>query len=262
MDVIRSKDNSKIKYVRSLYSKKGRDEENSFIVEGIKFVYEAIKENAHIMYLIISEGSLEKSEVQELYYLSKEYGAETIICDDNVFNFSADTINSQGVLAVIKRKKNTETVDNYKFAILCDRIQDPGNLGTIIRTADAFGPAVVLLNKGCVDVYNPKVVRASAGAIFRTTFIHYDSDEDVLNSLKDSGFKIITTVVSSDYSFEDIENSKKICVVIGNEGQGVSQEIVNNSHMSITIKMTGRAESLNASIAAGISIYEIRKKLL
>jgi TrmH family RNA methyltransferase len=262
MDVIRSKDNNKIKYVRSLYTKKCRDEENAFIVEGIKFVYEAIRENAHIMYLILSEIALAKEEVKELYYLSKESGAETVICDDNVFNFSADTINSQGVLAVIKRKNNTETVGDYKFAILCDRIQDPGNLGTIIRTADAFGPAVVILNKGCVDAYNPKVVRASAGAIFRVTFVHSDSDKEVINSLINLGFKIISTVVNSDYSFDDIENSEKICVVIGNEGQGVSQEIVNNSHMSITIKMTGRAESLNASIAAGISIYEIRKKLL
>lgn len=262
MEIIRSKDNSKIKYVRSLSSKKGRDEENAFIVEGIKFVNEAIKENAHIMYLIFNEGALDKTEIKELYYLSKESGAESIICDDNVFNSAADTINSQGVLAVIKKKKNTEAVEDFNFAILCDRIQDPGNLGTIIRTADAFGPAVVILNKGCVDVYNSKVVRASAGAIFRVPFIYGDSDEEIINSLKKSGYKIISTVVYSEYSFEDIEQSEKICVVIGNEGQGISQEIVNNSHMSITIKMSGRSESLNASIAAGISIYEIRKKLL
>lgn len=262
MDIIRSKDNSKIKYVRSLGSKKGRDEENAFIVEGIKFVYEAIKENAHIMYLIFSEGALDKKEIKELYYLSKESGTEAIICDDNVFSSAADTVNSQGVLAVIKKKKNAKGIEDFNFAILCDRIQDPGNLGTIIRTADAFGPAAVILNKGCVDVYNSKVVRASAGAIFRVTFVHGDSDDEIINSLKNSGYKIISTVVDSKYSFDDIEESEKICVVIGNEGQGVSREIASKSHISITIKMTGYAESLNASIAAGISIYEIRKKLL
>lgn len=262
MDIIKSKDNNKIKYVRSLNSKKGRDEENAFIVEGIKFVYEAINENAHIIYLIFSEGALAKTEIKELYYLSKESGADAIICDDNVFNSAADTINSQGVLAVIKKRQNIKTVEDFNFVILCDRIQDPGNLGTIIRTADAFGPAAVVLNKGCVDIYNSKVVRASAGAIFRVPFIYGDSDEEIINSLKNSDCKIISTVVDSNYSFDDIEKSKKICVVIGNEGQGVSQEIASNSHMSITIKMTGRAESLNASIAAGISIYEIRKKLL
>lgn len=262
MDIIKSKDNSKIKYVRFLNSKKGRDEENAFIVEGIKFVNEAIIENAHIMYLIFSEGAFEKTEIKELYNLSIDTGTEVIICEDGVFNSSADTINAQGVIAVIKKNSNTKSIQDFKFAVMCDRIQDPGNLGTIIRTADAFGPATVILNKGCVDVYNPKVVRASAGAIFRVPFIQNDSDEEILLELNDSGYKIISTVVDSEYSFDDIQKLEKICIVIGNEGQGVSEEIVNNSHMNITIKMTGRAESLNASIAAGICIYEIRKKLL
>lgn len=262
MDIIKSKDNSKIKYVRSLNSKKGRDEENAFIVEGIKFVNEAIIENAHIMYLIFSEGAFEKTEIKELYELSIDTGFEAIICEDGVFNSSADTINAQGVIAVIKKNTNIKSIQDFRFVVMCDRIQDPGNLGTIIRTADAFGPAAIVLNKGCVDVYNPKVVRASAGAIFRVPFIQNDSDEEILKELKDSGYKIISTVVDSEYSFDDIEKLEKICIVIGNEGQGVSGEIVNNSHISITIKMSGRAESLNASIAAGISIYEIRKKLL
>lgn len=262
MDIIKSKDNGKIKYVRSLNSKKGRDEEGTFIVEGIKFVNEAINENVHIIYLIFSESAFKKTEIQELYNFSLESGTEAIICEDNVFDSTADTINSQGVLAVIKREQNIRTINEYKFFIMCDRIQDPGNLGTIIRTADAFGPAAVILNKGCVDVYNPKVVRASAGAIFRVPFMHTDSDEEMMKQLNESGYLIISTVIDSDYSFDNIDMAEKICVVIGNEGRGVSREIVSNSHMSITIKMSGRAESLNASIAAGISIYEIRKKLL
>jgi TrmH family RNA methyltransferase len=262
MEIIKSKDNRKIKYVRTLNSKKIRDEENAFIVEGIKFVNEAIRENVHIIYLIFSECTFDKPEIKELYNFSRELGVEAIVCDDKVFNSIVDTINSQGVLAVIKKKKDINTMDDYNFVILCDRIQDPGNLGTIIRTADAFGPASVILNKGCVDVYNSKVVRASAGAIFRVPFIYIDSEEEIIDSLKSKGYKIISTVVDSEHSFEDIENSEKICVIIGNEGQGVSSELINKSHMSITIKMSGRAESLNASIAAGISIYEIRKKLL
>ncbi len=262
MDIIKSKDNSKIKYVRSLGSKKVRDEENAFIVEGIKFVNEAIMENAHIMYLIFSESAFEKTEIKEFYNFAVSSGTEAIICADRIFSGTADTINSQGVLAVIRKNPDVKNAHDYKFAVLCDRIQDPGNLGTIIRTTDAFGPGLVILNRGCVDVYNPKVVRASAGAIFRVPFVHAESDEKIIGGLKDSGYKIISTVVDSQYSFDDIEKSEKICIVIGNEGQGVSREIVKNSHAGITIKMSGRAESLNASIAAGISIYEIRKKLL
>jgi len=233
-------------------------------VEGIKFVNEAIKEKASIKFILVSESAFNKPEVNWLWQDIKECIIEIIICDDNVFNSTADTINAQGVLAVINKEIffNERILGTYKFLIVCDRIQDPGNLGTIIRTADAFGPAAVILNKGCVDEYNPKVVRASAGAIFRVPVIHVSSDTEIIQKLKESDFNIISTVVESNNSFEDINKSEKICVVIGNEGQGVSQEITDNSHMTITIKMSGRAESLNASIAAGISIYEIRKKLL
>lgn len=262
MDIIKSKDNNKIKYVRSLNTKKTRDEEKAFIVEGIKFVKEAIKEKAHIIYLIFSEGSMNKTEIKELVELNHDIEDKIVICQDNVFNSIADTINAQGVLAVIKRDDNPHHMVDYKFIVYCDRIQDPGNLGTIIRTLDAFGPGLLIFNKGCVDLYNPKVVRASAGAIFRVPFINAAQDDEMLQKLKSEGFVVISTVVESDVSFENIEKHEKICVVIGNEGQGVSREIRNNSHMNITIKMSGNAESLNASIAAGISIYEIRKKLL
>lgn len=262
MEIIKSKTNGKIKYIRSLNTKKGRDEENAFVVEGIKFVDESIKENADLILFLFSESSLQRNDVASLYNSAIENGTEAVICQDDVFDSAADTVNAQGVLTVVKKRSFSHAAENHKFAIMCDRIQDPGNLGTIIRTADAFGPAVIILNKGCADVYNPKVVRASAGAIFRVDFIYSDSDEKMLEELKNAGFKIVSTVVESDYTFEDMEKSEKICVVIGNEGQGVSREIADNSHMKITIKMPGRAESLNASIAAGISIYEIRKKLL
>ncbi len=264
MDIIKSKDNNKIKYIRSLNTKKKRDEENVFIVEGIKFVNEAINEKANIMYLLFSEPSFNKPEVKELYNLAVKSGIEAYFCNEDIFNSTADTINAQGVIAVVEKKKydKNQTFKNYKFIVMCDRIQDPGNLGTIIRTSDAFGPAAVILNKGCVDIHNPKVVRATAGAIFRVPFLCIDSDEEIIQTLNDNVFKIISTVVESDYSFDDVQEENKICVVIGNEGQGVSREIVENSHLCITIRMPGRAESLNASIAAGISIYEIRKKLL
>lgn len=263
MDLITSKDNLKIKYVRSLNAKKFRDQENSFVVEGIKFVREAITEKASIRFVLFSESALDKNEAKAIESELKSIDAELIACTDNVFDSAADTINAQGVLAVIKKNDTDDLklIKDLNFAVMCDRIQDPGNLGTIIRTADAFGPAAVIMNKGCVDEYNPKVVRASAGAIFRGNFIHGD-DEEIISSLYEQGFKVYSTVVESDFTFEDIERSEKICVVIGNEGQGVSREIVDASSMNITIKMSGRAESLNASIAAGISIYEIRKKLL
>jgi len=262
MDVIKSKDNSKIKYVRSLNSRKNRD--TDFVVEGIKFVKEAVNQKAHIKFVLLNENETVKNEFAELIEFLKTDKIEFFYCNDNVFSSVAETINAQGILAVTAKKAYDKELilHECKFIVMCDRIQDPGNLGTIIRTADAFGPAAVILNRGCVDLYNPKVVRATAGAMFRVPFIVGDTSEEIIQYLKGSGFKIIATVVDSDFSFEDIEESEKICIVIGNEGQGISREISEISDMNITIKMSGRQESLNASIAAGISIYEIRKKLL
>lgn len=262
MDVIKSKDNNKIKYVRNLNLKKFRDEENAFVVEGIKFVIEAINEGADIKFLLLNEEVQGKDGVKQIIDLVNENNI--IICSEQVFNSVADTVSAQGVLAVINKNviNKEDIINKYNFIIMCDRIQDPGNLGTIVRIADAFGPAALLLNKGCVDVFNPKVVRASAGAVFRVPIIIEDYESEFINIMKNKGFYIVSTVVDSEYTFDNMEKRQKICTVIGNEGQGVSQEIIDNSDISLTIKMTGRAESLNASVAAGISIYEIRKKLL
>lgn len=262
MDIIKSKDNNKIKYVKNLNLKKFRDEENAFVVEGIKFVAEAVNEGADIKFLLISEDVHNKKEIKEIIDSTDE--KKIVLCSEQVFDNAADTVSAQGILAVINKNNadKNDVIDNYNFIIMCDRIQDPGNLGTIIRIADAFGPAGLLLNKGCVDVFNPKVVRASAGAIFRVPVIYAESDLELINAMKDRGFYIVSTVVDSIYSFDNMEKRDKICMVTGNEGQGISREIIDNSDMALTIKMTGRAESLNASVAAGISIYEIRKKLL
>ena len=264
MEIITSRDNSKIKYVRSLNSKKSREQSCSFVVEGIKFVRETILESSDVKFILSSNSSLQKNEVAEIISICQSKELECFVAEDEIFNSITDTINAQGILAVVNKPDyaRDRVIQSSNFIILCDRIQDPGNLGTIIRTADAFGPAIVLLNKGCVDPYNSKVVRATAGALFRVPVLTDLNNDEIFEILKSNDFKMISTVVKSDYSFDDVEKLNKICVVIGNEGSGVSREIQENSEINITIKMSGRSESLNASIAAGISIYEIRKKLL
>nr|WP_312578787.1 RNA methyltransferase [Sedimentibacter sp.] len=264
MEIITSKDNNKIKYLRALNSKKSRNSDHVFVAEGIKFVSESLKEKVSIKFVMISNDILDKEETNDLIETLRKEKIDFFICEESIFSSITDTINSQGILAVISKLENKkeEILTDYKFIVLCDRIQDPGNLGTIIRTSDAFGPAAVILNKGCVDVYNSKVVRATAGSMFRVPFIIGDETQEILEYLKKYEYKIISTVIRSELSFDDIEKSEKICLVIGNEGQGISWEIKEASDINITIKMDGRAESLNASIAAGICIYEIRKKLL
>jgi len=190
MDIITSKENNKIKYARNLNLKKFRDEESAFVVEGIKFVLEAVNEGADIKLLLVSEEVLNKYEVGKL--IDSVDKNNTAVCSAKVFESAADTVNAQGVLAIINKNTTVQNdvIDKYNFIIMCDRIQDPGNLGTIIRIADAFGPAALMANKGCVDIYNPKVVRASAGAIFRVPFIHSEDDLKILNILKDRGLTL------------------------------------------------------------------------
>ncbi|HHY99472.1 MAG TPA: 23S rRNA (guanosine(2251)-2'-O)-methyltransferase RlmB [Sedimentibacter sp.] len=262
MDIIRSKDNGKIKYIRNLYIKKFRDQEKAFVVEGVKFVSEALREKADIKLLLVSEEVLDKNEINKI--MASMDKSKVLVCSAKVFESAADTVNAQGVLAVISKNSLSpnEITDKYPFVIMCDRIQDPGNLGAIMRSADAFGPAALILNKGCVDAYNPKVVRASAGALFRIPMIFAEDDGEIINILKNKGYYLVSTVVDSEYTFDNMDNRRKICLVIGNEGQGVADHIIKDSDIALTIKMSGKAESLNASVAAGICIYEIRKKLL
>lgn len=262
--LIKSKENQKIKLVRSLESKKNRDSQNLYVIENIKLIDEAINENIELEFVLLSEGLYNKKDTLSLIKLFCDKNIEYHLVDNNLFKDISSTVTSQGIIAVAKKPRfNIENIiKNHKFFVLCDKLQDPGNLGTIIRTADAFGPCAVILSPCCVDAYNDKTVRACAGAIFRVPIIEVNNTLDFIEYLHKNDFTIISTVVDSTKSFEDIKSPQNVCLVIGNEGNGVSKEVKEASDECITIKMTGKTESLNASIAAAISIYEIRKKLL
>lgn len=261
--IIESSSNQKIKLVRSLYSKKYRDSEGAYIVESVKLIKEAIVEKSVLKFVLICDSAMKNSEIKEIIQLLSENGIKYHFVKSEIFKSVSNTITSQGIVAVVEKNIYDDLKSKqFDFIVFCDKLQDPGNLGTIIRTADAFGPCVVALSLGCVDAYNDKTVRACAGAIYRANIVEVKDTENYLGELKKDGFKIISTVVDSDSSFEDIGFLDKVCLVIGNEGNGVSNIVKSLSDINITIRMTGNTESLNASIAAGISIYEIRKKLL
>jgi TrmH family RNA methyltransferase len=229
----------------------------------VKLIEEAIKENIAFDFVFMSESLSNKSDTSKLIKALDESRIEYHLIENNLFKEVSNTVNSQGIIGIAKKPKNNieAIIKNNNFMVFCDKLQDPGNLGTIIRTADAFGPCAVILSPNCVDAYNDKTVRACAGAIFRVPIAEIENSLDFMKSLQDQEFTIISTVIDSDKSFEDISKPKKICLIIGNEGNGVSKELKEASDECITIKMTGQTESLNASIAAAISIYEIRKKL-
>ncbi len=174
-----------------------------------------------------------------------------------------DTENTQGILAVLEYKER-DLVNNInqddKFVLILDRIQDPGNMGTIIRTADSAGVDAVILLKGCVDIYNPKVIRSTMGSIFDMNIIHATQD-DAVNFLKSNDFNIVSSYLQTDNYYHETTYDGKIALVIGNEANGINDELIAQSDKLVKIPIYGNAESLNAAISAAVLMYEIKKYL-
>lgn len=285
MQVISSKDNEIVKNVRKLKEKKFRDLENAYIIEGIKLVKEAIAENADIKQIIMCEDFTDNIELDKdtLYEIAKY---DVTYVTRNVINSITDVKTPQGIIAVIGKKFNNKTnsenmsemalvnsdtstsnlaenqVDySQDIIIALDDIQDPGNLGTILRTVDSANLKQIILSKNSADPYNPKVVRSTMGAIFRVNIIETENLKQELQKSQEHGFKVMVTSLDTQNSVYDVNYNKKV-IVIGNEANGVSKEIQDIADEKVRIPMLGKTESLNASVAAGIMIYEyVRRKV-
>lgn len=244
--MITSKSNELIKHVKSLHQKKYREEFQQYFVEGIKLVKEAIAENMPIEKIIICEELLE--ETIDTGKCEVEFVNQTI------YNFISDTQSPQGIMAIINITIKKEQLENTIFAL--DNIQDPGNLGTIIRTLDCAGIHTLLLSKGTVDLYNPKVIRSTMGAIYRVNIQENINLKEKLVALKQKGYHIVITDLKAKIFHYDLDFAKKLVIVIGNEANGVSEEIQQLADIKIKIPMLGRTESLNAGVAASIVAYE------
>ncbi len=245
--IITSRDNQTIKEIIKLKDKKFR--ENSYLVEGIKQVREAIKENAKIEKIVISEDFENKDAFKDF---------ECIEVSTKIFRDMTDTKTPQGVLAVVAKNKNKEIDYSKDFLIILDNIQDPGNLGTIIRTADSCDLGQVIVSTDTVDSYSPKVIRSTMGSSFRINVIERNLVETI-KEIKAHGFEIIVTSLQTDKSIYDVDYSKK-AIIIGNEAKGVRDEIMNEADLKVKIPMLGKTESLNASIAAGVMMYEYSRQ--
>lgn len=234
---ISSLNNEKIKYYQKLLQKKYRDQEKLFLVEDEHLVKEALKNN--IVKEIIT--TLE----------SNKYDIPTLYVTENIMAKLSTQVTSTKVIAVCHMLEEKKIKGNV---IVLDRIQDPGNLGTIIRSAVAFNFDSVILSNDSVDLYNPKVIRASEGMIFNVNIIRTNISE-FLDKL-DKDYLKITTSVKSGKKIQDI-NFKKCAIIIGNEGSGVSDEVASKCDEKVSIKMNDACESLNAGVSASILMYEV-----
>ena len=261
MQVITSKDNEIVKSVKKLKDKKYREEEGLYVIEGIKMLEEAIEEKANIKRIIICDECLKAEDLeQKLLYEIAKYNC--VYVNSKVFNFLTDVVAPQGILAVVEKpSKDTKVSYDEDIILALDGIQDPGNLGTILRTADSVNLKQIIVTKNTADSYNPKVVRSTMGAIVRIKIIETDDLVKTLKEAKKNKFKIVATSLDTNDSIYDINYNKKV-IVIGNEANGVSKEVQELADNRVKIPMLGRTESLNASVATGIMLYEyVRQKI-
>lgn len=261
MQIISSKENALIKHICKLKEKKYRNEYQEFLIEGAKIVKEAIDEKAKIKQIIINEDALSTELIKK--YLEEDLkNLNYVTVTNNIFKLLTNVDNPQGVMAIIEKNSKETKIDYSQDIILAlDDIQDPGNLGTIIRTADSVGLNQILVSRGTADAYNPKVIRSTMGAIFRVKIIECDNLKDTLNLAKENDFKILVTALDTNKSIYDLKLKKNV-IVIGNEANGVEKEIQEISDIKAKIPIIGKTESLNASVATGVVLYEyVRQKL-
>lgn len=258
--LITSKDNESIKHIRKLKDKKYRDEFNEYIVEGVKLIREAIQENSNIKTIVVCDNCNKMEKIdQDLLYEIAKYNC--LYVDEKVFLSITDVQKPQGILAVIE-KKNKEEIDFSEDVIIAlDDVQDPGNIGTILRSVDSSGLKQIILSKRSADVYNPKVVRSTMGAIFRLNIVEKDDLVSTLKELKKHKYQVVSSALGADKLIYDIDYKKKV-IVIGNEANGISKEVMDISDLKVKIPMMGKTESLNAAVASSIILYEyVRQKL-
>ena len=258
--IITSKDNETIKHIRKLKEKKYRDEYGEYVVEGTKLINEAIAENQDVKTVIVCDNcKSENINQNSMYEIAK---LNCLYADEKVFNTITEVKSPQGILAVVGKKIKEKKI-NYDedLIVILDDIQDPGNLGTILRTVDSAGLKQIIVSKKSGDVYNSKVIRSTMGAIFRVNVIESDNLVNTIKEIKKHKFTVVSTALDTDQSIYDLDY-KKTAIVIGNEANGVSKEVQEISDKKVKIPMLGKTESLNASVATGIVVYEyVRQKV-
>lgn len=256
--MIESLQNEQVKFVVSLQRHKGRQETQLFVIEGWRFVEEAVRRNAPIERVFVCR-EREAPEWQVLHKMLYERNIPMETVTKRVLRKMSATEEPQGILAVIRQAADTTAdieINPNSLLLIIDRIQDPGNLGTILRTALAAGVRYVFLTPGTVDIYNPKVLRSTMGAIFSLTLLPEYQPEDILVFCRERGLNVFIGDIQGSSLYQTKLAPGPAALVVGNEGGGPSPLFRSAAVQRLTIPMAQDVESLNVAIAAGILLYE------
>ena len=254
----------KAKKIAQLKTKKGRKRQNKFLIEGARSCEEGIKSAWEIETLFYTVKAEENPRIKGILKNAKRRGIELIQVKQKLLEKISDTVTSQGIVGVVKIKDFTqEFLFQQKPVLLLalDSIKDPGNMGTLIRTADAFGADGIILSEECVDLFNPKAVRSTMGSIFHLPILKEIDLRNILSNLKKKDFNIVITELEKGEILNRLDKMQKICLVIGSEPEGVSQNLIQLADHLVKIPIQGKAESLNVAVACGILLHEITKKM-
>ena len=262
-NTITSKENPNIKYAKKLLSSsKFRKEEGCFLIEGVRLCEDAFQSKVLIEKVFYTEKCFKKFEniVSEIIKLTQS----NFLVSENIINTISDTDTPQGIVCVCRQtKKVAGEIDLTECdnIILLENIQNPSNLGSILRTCDAMNVTSVAVSSGSCDVYNPKTLRGSMGAVFRLNIVFFDNTAEFIKSLQKSNFKTYAAVPDADaLILGNINFTGKTAIALGNEGNGLSADAVNACDQKITIPMNRNSESLNVSVAAGIAVWEMTNR--
>ena len=260
--MITSTSSSQVKHVISLLSKaRERKKNKEYVVEGVRMVSEV---PADLLVKIYMSERFHSNNPEYVHELVKKQGisSDSIeIVADNVFDRMSQTQTPQGIMAVVRMNDSSisDMLTDNPLLILVENLQDPGNLGTILRTGEGAGINGVIMSHDTVDIYNPKVTRSTMGSIFRVPFVYVDDLLEVAETIKQKN--IITYAAhlnGTDYTKEDYQ--KGTAFFIGNEGNGLTDKLTDKAQKKIKIPMCGKVESLNAAMASGLLVYEARRQ--
>ena len=255
--MIESTANRQVKNLLQLMKKaKTRREEGTFVVEGIRMFREVPKERRVCTY--VSEGFLEREENRtELKDISYE------VMSDKVFSAVSDTQTPQGVLCVVRQKKYSieEMLQKENpLLMILENLQDPGNLGTIFRTAEGAGVDGIIMSSDTVDIYNPKTVRSTMGSLYRMPFSYERDMDEVMRRVKEKGVSVYAAHLKGKQNYYQENYTKGTAFLIGNEGNGLTDHLAGQADSYIRIPMEGQVESLNAAVAAAVLMYEVKRQ--
>ena len=255
--MITSTSNARVKRLVNLKKKKkARDEERVFLVEGIRMFREVPTDQLEEVYVSESFYKKEKDTVEEVL---KGTGIRPEELSDTVYAYASDTKTPQGILCVVRQMEyplEKVITGQCPMIMVLEHLQDPGNLGTILRTAEGAGVTGIVMDRECVDIYNPKTIRSTMGSIYRMPFCYVEDLKAAIGSLKEAGIGVYAAHLDGRHDYDEEDYGRPCAFLIGNEGNGLSQETAELADIYIKIPMEGQVESLNAAIAASVLMFE------